>query len=181
MCRPTYNLGVVSVTPTTCDDSVGPEDTLVTRCPGQDHRLLPATVDVPISGQIVAASSPPSKREAVKPKEDSPSKAATCESEGALLKSSVDRVQSPRDEVDALGNGPSRGDGGILKLNRKQERYEDYTPRKSPEEARPEGADNTARYQMLSCPYRKRNPVRFNVRNYQNCAVQSFPDISQLK
>ncbi|KAK1751331.1 hypothetical protein QBC47DRAFT_80983 [Echria macrotheca] len=33
----------------------------------------------------------------------------------------------------------------------------------------------------LSCPFRKRNPVRFNVRDHQNCAVQSFPDISQLK
>ena len=35
--------------------------------------------------------------------------------------------------------------------------------------------------QYLSCPYRKRNPVRFNVRDHQNCAVQSFPDIAQLK
>lgn len=33
----------------------------------------------------------------------------------------------------------------------------------------------------FSCPFRKRNPVRFNVRHHQNCAVQSFPDISQLK
>ncbi|KAK0723323.1 hypothetical protein B0T26DRAFT_750602 [Lasiosphaeria miniovina] len=35
--------------------------------------------------------------------------------------------------------------------------------------------------QNLSCPFRKRNPVRFNVRDHQSCAVQSFPDISQLK
>ncbi|KAK1761548.1 hypothetical protein QBC47DRAFT_31199 [Echria macrotheca] len=34
---------------------------------------------------------------------------------------------------------------------------------------------------FFSCPYRKRNPVKFNVRDHQNCAVQSFPDISQLK
>jgi len=33
----------------------------------------------------------------------------------------------------------------------------------------------------LSCPFRKRNPVKFNVRDFQSCAVQSFPDISQLK
>ncbi|KAK5651972.1 hypothetical protein OQA88_11515 [Cercophora sp. LCS_1] len=33
----------------------------------------------------------------------------------------------------------------------------------------------------LSCPFRKRNPAKFNVRDYQSCAVQSFPDISQLK
>lgn len=35
--------------------------------------------------------------------------------------------------------------------------------------------------QNLSCPFRKRNPVKFNVRDYQSCAVQSFPDISLLK
>jgi hypothetical protein len=33
----------------------------------------------------------------------------------------------------------------------------------------------------FSCPFRKRNPVRFNVRDFQSCAVQSFPDFSQLK
>lgn len=35
--------------------------------------------------------------------------------------------------------------------------------------------------EKLSCPYRKRNPFRFNVRDYQSCAVASFPEISQLK
>ncbi|KAK0651070.1 hypothetical protein B0T16DRAFT_453575 [Cercophora newfieldiana] len=35
--------------------------------------------------------------------------------------------------------------------------------------------------QRLSCPFRKRNPVKFNVRDHQSCAVQSFPDVSQLK
>ncbi|KXX75240.1 hypothetical protein MMYC01_208426 [Madurella mycetomatis] len=33
----------------------------------------------------------------------------------------------------------------------------------------------------LSCPFRKRNPVKFNVRDFQSCAVQPFPDIPQLK
>jgi hypothetical protein len=33
----------------------------------------------------------------------------------------------------------------------------------------------------FSCPFRKRNPVRFNVRDFQSCAVQPFPDIPQLK
>ncbi|KAK3356797.1 hypothetical protein B0T25DRAFT_537440 [Lasiosphaeria hispida] len=33
----------------------------------------------------------------------------------------------------------------------------------------------------LSCPFRKRNPTRFNVRDHQSCAVQSFPDMSLLK
>ncbi|VBB83579.1 Putative protein of unknown function [Podospora comata] len=35
--------------------------------------------------------------------------------------------------------------------------------------------------QNFSCPFRKRNPIRFNVRDFQSCAVQSFPDIPQLK
>ncbi len=33
----------------------------------------------------------------------------------------------------------------------------------------------------FSCPFRKRNPIRFNIRASQSCAVQSFPDIPQLK
>ncbi|KAK4144572.1 uncharacterized protein C8A04DRAFT_36564 [Dichotomopilus funicola] len=32
-----------------------------------------------------------------------------------------------------------------------------------------------------SCPYRKRNPLRFNVRDYFVCATHSFADMSQLK
>ena len=34
---------------------------------------------------------------------------------------------------------------------------------------------------QFSCPFRKRNPVRFNIRASQSCAVQSFPDAPQLK
>ncbi|KAL1835634.1 hypothetical protein VTJ49DRAFT_6301 [Mycothermus thermophilus] len=33
----------------------------------------------------------------------------------------------------------------------------------------------------LSCPFRKRNPVRFNVREFHGCAVQDFPDIYLVK
>jgi hypothetical protein len=32
-----------------------------------------------------------------------------------------------------------------------------------------------------SCPYRKRNPLRFNVRDFYVCATHSFADMSQLK
>ncbi|KAK4454485.1 hypothetical protein QBC34DRAFT_160211 [Podospora aff. communis PSN243] len=35
--------------------------------------------------------------------------------------------------------------------------------------------------QHLPCPFRKRNRVRFNVRNHQNCALHSFPDMAHLK
>ncbi|KAK4161070.1 hypothetical protein QBC43DRAFT_107642 [Cladorrhinum sp. PSN259] len=33
----------------------------------------------------------------------------------------------------------------------------------------------------FSCPYRKRNPLRFNVREHYVCATHSFSDMSQLK
>jgi hypothetical protein len=33
----------------------------------------------------------------------------------------------------------------------------------------------------FSCPYRKRNPLRFNVRDHYVCATHSFADMSQLK
>ncbi|KAI0105394.1 hypothetical protein F4776DRAFT_657902 [Hypoxylon sp. NC0597] len=33
----------------------------------------------------------------------------------------------------------------------------------------------------LSCPYRKRNPIRFNVRDYEKCANTSYQTMSQLK
>ncbi|KAL2022906.1 hypothetical protein VTK56DRAFT_4437 [Thermocarpiscus australiensis] len=33
----------------------------------------------------------------------------------------------------------------------------------------------------FSCPYRKRNPLRFNVRDHFVCATHSFSDMSQLK
>jgi hypothetical protein len=37
------------------------------------------------------------------------------------------------------------------------------------------------RQRKFSCPYRKRNPFRFNVRDHPTCALTSFPDNSQLK
>lgn len=33
----------------------------------------------------------------------------------------------------------------------------------------------------LSCPFRKRNPTRFNVRNHGGCALASFADFALLK
>ncbi|KAH7165942.1 hypothetical protein EDB81DRAFT_878302 [Dactylonectria macrodidyma] len=34
---------------------------------------------------------------------------------------------------------------------------------------------------LFSCPYRKRNPLRFNVRDHLNCAIQPFPSMTQVK
>lgn len=33
----------------------------------------------------------------------------------------------------------------------------------------------------LSCPFRKRNPIRFNVRSHQSCALNGFADLALLK
>lgn len=33
----------------------------------------------------------------------------------------------------------------------------------------------------FTCPYRKRNPLRFNVREYGSCALNSFADMALLK
>jgi len=33
----------------------------------------------------------------------------------------------------------------------------------------------------FSCPYRKRNPVAFNVRTNRTCALMSFPNLAELK
>jgi hypothetical protein len=46
--------------------------------------------------------------------------------------------------------------------------------------SRDEGPDSDT-VGPFSCPFRKRNPIRFNVRIYKGCATQAFPDIPQLK
>lgn len=33
----------------------------------------------------------------------------------------------------------------------------------------------------MSCPYRKRNPLRFNVRSHSSCALSDFPSMTLLK
>jgi hypothetical protein len=33
----------------------------------------------------------------------------------------------------------------------------------------------------LSCPYRKRNPLRFNVREHHSCAMTYFPKFAELR
>ncbi|KAH7362483.1 hypothetical protein B0T11DRAFT_280874 [Plectosphaerella cucumerina] len=35
--------------------------------------------------------------------------------------------------------------------------------------------------QNFSCPYRKRNPLRFSVSNFETCAIRSFEDMTTLK
>ncbi|KLU88232.1 hypothetical protein MAPG_07219 [Magnaporthiopsis poae ATCC 64411] len=34
---------------------------------------------------------------------------------------------------------------------------------------------------LMSCPYRKRNPLRFNIRDHESCATQGHADMARLK
>lgn len=42
-------------------------------------------------------------------------------------------------------------------------------------------SDDLGQRRSMSCPFRKRNPIRFNVRDYRSCALTSYPDYPQLK
>lgn len=47
---------------------------------------------------------------------------------------------------------------------------------------KPRGAHRQRRNpRELSCPFRKRNPLRFNVSNYESCANRSYKDMTELK
>ncbi|KAI1372474.1 hypothetical protein F4677DRAFT_432369 [Hypoxylon crocopeplum] len=67
--------------------------------------------------------------------------------------------------------------------NRKQSRGRTFQSSSSSEQ-RVKIRGSYQRHQVggeLCCPYRKRNPIRFNVRDYEKCANKSYPDMSQLK
>lgn len=42
-------------------------------------------------------------------------------------------------------------------------------------------SDDSSANQKLSCPFRKRNPVRFNIRDHKDCASSPFPSMTLLK
>ncbi|KAL2129833.1 hypothetical protein VTI74DRAFT_7263 [Chaetomium olivicolor] len=79
------------------------------------------------------------------------------------------------------GKGKRKADGGSddgsgLGGRDNQEGEErDVSPASQAYSTRGSGITN------FSCPYRKRNPLRFNVRDYYVCATHSFADMSQLK
>jgi hypothetical protein len=43
------------------------------------------------------------------------------------------------------------------------------------------GAQQKGSRDKYGCPYRTRNPVRFNPRDYPACATQPYPDLAMLK
>lgn len=67
---------------------------------------------------------------------------------------------------DGYGPGGGSGDGGADGGGKRQKVSSTHQRRTN---------------NLFSCPFRKRNPVRFNIRNSQRCAFLAFPDISQVK
>ncbi|KAK4223307.1 hypothetical protein QBC38DRAFT_53316 [Podospora fimiseda] len=49
------------------------------------------------------------------------------------------------------------------------------------EEHRHAGGKRQKTEPRFGCPFRKRNPIKFNVRDFTSCATQAFPDMPQLK
>lgn len=77
----------------------------------------------------------------------------------------------PNDETH--GRGGSGGEGGGDDLGDSSEEQSSTKRVKKQKTGR--------KSHILSCPFRKRNPTRFNVRNHVGCALASFPSFSLLK
>ncbi|KAL8392863.1 hypothetical protein RB595_002883 [Gaeumannomyces hyphopodioides] len=71
----------------------------------------------------------------------------------------------------ALACGPS-----IVGSDSGQESEEEQEPKRKSEHTR-----ERVRPTLMSCPYRKRNPKRFNVRDHEGCATYGFESIDLLK
>ncbi|KAK1828961.1 hypothetical protein QBC39DRAFT_374281 [Podospora conica] len=89
---------------------------------------------------------------------------------------------------DGGGHGSRRNGGGNKRRSsddaddHNQDGYDDgYGSGGNGKRPRTDGQSSQAEDLNLSCPFRKRNPVKFNVRDFLSCATQSFPDVSQLK
>jgi hypothetical protein len=55
------------------------------------------------------------------------------------------------------------------------------TPRRMGEHTGKRRRRVTANEIIMSCPFRKRNPTRFNVRSHSSCALSDFPSMTHLK
>ncbi|GAB1319535.1 C2H2-type domain-containing protein [Madurella fahalii] len=73
------------------------------------------------------------------------------------------KAEGGSEDGSGLGGGDNQGDG-----------ERDISPAS-------QAYSNKGAFSNFSCPYRKRNPLRFNVRDYYVCATHSFADMSQLK
>lgn len=74
------------------------------------------------------------------------------------------RIGGQTSEGSGSGNDEAEGDGGGGSAN-------GSSPRKK----------RSKNVGGLSCPFRKRNPLRFNVRSHDNCSLQGYRDITLLK
>ncbi|KAL2177645.1 uncharacterized protein P884DRAFT_223240 [Thermothelomyces heterothallicus CBS 202.75] len=71
-------------------------------------------------------------------------------------------------------DGGSDGGSGFGGRDKEEDDERDVSPAS-------QAYSSKANITNFSCPYRKRNPLRFNVRDYYVCATHSFADMSQLK
>ncbi|KAL8337670.1 hypothetical protein RB598_006523 [Gaeumannomyces tritici] len=91
--------------------------------------------------------------------------------------------------ANAGGGGGSFGQGQEQANHRKRKDPSDGSPDKgSSSQEDDSGKDNqgaelrtSSEVKLLSCPFRKRNPFRFNVRAYDSCACQGHADMARLK
>lgn len=81
--------------------------------------------------------------------------------------------------LNGSGKGKRKADGGGDEADGYQRGGGDEGGNTATGTQPPNGRNNIS--SNFSCPYRKRNPLRFNVRNYYVCATHSFADMSQLK
>jgi hypothetical protein len=128
---------------------------------------------------------------------DELSRIVPANSAAAWAPSQSQMTRNPGGYSQAQASSPSQGNGGGHGSHRNgngnkrppsddtddpnQDGYDDgYGSGGNGKRPRTDGQPQ-AEDQYLSCPFRKRNPVKFNVRDYLSCATQSFPDVSQLK
>ncbi|KAK0710782.1 hypothetical protein B0H67DRAFT_265051 [Lasiosphaeris hirsuta] len=133
----------------------------IRQCLGEISRLIPANDLATFSPSIseLGRDSTASNHVPIRPAADGPSQGGKNSGGGGGEKSN--RRKRPSNGDDDFNDDGDDGDD-------------------DPDDNGPNGSKRP-RTQGLSCPFRKRNPIRFNVRDHQSCAVQSFPDMSLLK
>lgn len=129
--------GVVSAKPSACEDAGGPESTLLSTHPDQDHKLILRTTDVKVKMGTSITSTSELEPETAESKDIGSAETSIKDPWGVI----------PRDEI-------------FRAITRK-------------------GSSSTLG-DHLSCPFRKRNPARFNVRDYPSC-TGPFESITRLK
>lgn len=101
--------------------------------------------------------------------------------EGGAMSSTSTRQQPirkrPRDEAtaDGMANANCHDDGDDDEYS---DRDEKSSPRSPSSPKKRKSRNESLRF---ACPYRKQDPLRFNIREYHACSMNSFGDIAKLK